>query len=116
MSANKIFTAKNEITGIKSRPNVIIAYGEGKREEAMSLSDMLSREEINVIPHEKGDIFENTCLFGDMHMMVVRDGGLSAPEFGLIEELRKMSPFSPFPTAATRYTAQWLLQRAQTPA
>ncbi|MBQ5332202.1 MAG: response regulator transcription factor [Oscillospiraceae bacterium] len=91
MSANKIFTAKNEITGIKSRPNVIIAYGEGKREEAMSLSDMLSREEINVIPHEKGDIFENTCLFGDMHMMVVRDGGLSAPEFGLIEELRKMS-------------------------
>ena len=74
MSANKVFTAKNEITGIQSRPNVIIAYGEGKREEAMTLSDMLSREEINVIPHENGDILQNSCLFGDMHMRVVRDG------------------------------------------
>lgn len=91
MSADSFTTAKKEITGIQSRPNVIIAYGEGRREEAMSLSDMLSREEINVIPHENGDIIENTCLFGDMHMMVIRDGGLAAPAFGLIEELRKTS-------------------------
>lgn len=91
MSANIIIGSKNEITGIKSRPNVIIAYGEGKREEAMCLSDILSREEINVIPHENGDIPPKNCLFGDMHLMVIRDGGLAAPAFALIEELRKIS-------------------------
>ena len=91
MSLSSIYAAKREITGIQSRPNVIIAYGEDKREEAMSLSDMLSREEINVISHRSGDTFDSTGISGDVHMMVIRDGGLVSPQFGLIEELRRTS-------------------------
>ena len=91
MSTNSIYAAKREITGIQSRPNVIIAYGEDKREEAMSLSDMLSREEINVISHKSGEPFDSKSITGDVHMMVIRDGGLVSPQFGLIEELRKTS-------------------------
>lgn len=91
MSLSSIYAAKREITGIQSRPNVIIAYGDDKREEAMSLSDMLSREEINVIPHRSGEPVDSSCLFGDVHMLVIRDGGLISPSFGIIEELRKMS-------------------------
>lgn len=85
------YAAKNEITGIQSRPNVIMDFDEGRREEAMRLSDMLTSNEINVIPHIRGEKLEDSCLFGKVHMMILRDGGLSAPAFGTIEELRKTS-------------------------
>ena len=78
------YAAKNEITGIQSRPNVIMDFDEGRREEAMRLSDMLTSNEINVSPHIRGEKLDDSCLFGKVHMMILRDGGLSAPAFGTI--------------------------------
>lgn len=86
-----IYAAKKELTGIQSRPNVIMDFDENRREEAMRLSDILSNEEINVIPHLRGEKIETESLFGKAHMMIMRDGGLSSPAFTAIEELRKIS-------------------------
>ena len=91
MAMNRLTSGKNGLTEINMRPNVMIAYSGDKINEAMKLSDILSREEINVIPCEEGGTLGESCIFGRVHMLIVRDGGLSSPSFGLIGRLRSIS-------------------------
>ena len=91
MLQKNILTAANSgITSIKNRPNVILTYNGARPDD--QVIKILEREEINVFVSENGaQALYTSCPNGDWHMMIIRDAGLSAPSFDIIDSVRSFS-------------------------
>lgn len=83
---------KNSMTSVKDRPNVILAYNGIGIDENDKVGQLLAGEEINVfVSGNAARALYTPCPSGDWHMMIIRDGGLSAPSFDVIESVRSFS-------------------------
>lgn len=93
MKGRGILQSVSGITRIENRPNVIISdvCGSGSF-SGDELARLLAREEINVCRADDGvHKLRELCPTGSWHMMVIRDGGINAPAFDMIEKIRSFS-------------------------
>lgn len=86
MSSKQLFI--NEQT--YNAPNILIAeMGGSDKNNGTELAKMLSSEEINVCLAKSTDLIFTEKPKNGWHMVIIRDGGIEAPAFTEISELRK---------------------------
>ncbi len=93
MSGSILISSGGGLTRTENRPNIIISdIRKAPGDEKNDLARLLAREEINVCcTDSEAEILSGICSGEDRHMVIIRDGGLAAPAFDIIESIRKFS-------------------------